>query len=170
MLAHHRIDVMPNMIMIGYLVSRCRDPDHIIASGNCCSQLMMMWCTKLGWSFTTSLNYKVAIWWGFIRLTALAALLVQIGADSLKKLHHITTLWYSEVVNDHPICRSYVVGITSISIPYTNLFQFPVCELLYSFSNPLMRNLSPPSKIFWQSTLSHIQPQDVMTWGCACQR
>ena len=43
MLAHHRIDVMPNMIMIGYLVSRYRDPDHIIASGNCCSQLMMMW-------------------------------------------------------------------------------------------------------------------------------
>ena len=43
MLAHHRIDVMPNMIMIGYLVSRYRDPDHIIASGNCCSQLMMMY-------------------------------------------------------------------------------------------------------------------------------
>ena len=54
----------------------------------------------LGWSFTTSLNHKVVIWWGFFRLSAPTC--TGIGAVSLKKPHHIATLWFSEVVNDHP--------------------------------------------------------------------
>ena len=45
----------------------------------------------LGGSFTTSLNYKVVMWWGwgFIRLIAPAAVPVHVGVDSLKKPHHI---------------------------------------------------------------------------------
>ena len=34
-------------------------------------------------------------------LTTPATVLVHIGADSLKKPHHIVTLRFSEVVNDH---------------------------------------------------------------------
>ena len=55
----------------------------------------------LVWSFTTSLNRKVMIWWGFFRLTAPAAMPACIGAESLKKPHQIATLRFSEVVNDH---------------------------------------------------------------------
>ena len=80
---------------------------HTWSSLNCC--LHFAGCTHncrkevlLGWSFTTLPNHNVAIWWGFFRLTAPAALPVHIGADSLKKPHHIATLWFSEVVNDHP--------------------------------------------------------------------
>ena len=37
----------------------------------------------------------------FFRLTAIAGVPAHIGADSLKKPHHIITLWFSEVVKDH---------------------------------------------------------------------
>ena len=57
--------------------------------------------TVLAWSFTTSQNRKVTIWWGFSRLTAPAAMPAHIGADSLKKPHHIVTLRFSEAVKDH---------------------------------------------------------------------
>ena len=57
--------------------------------------------TLLAWSCTTSLNHKVMIWWGFFRQIAPAAMPAHIGADSLKKRHHIVTLWFSEVVKDH---------------------------------------------------------------------
>ena len=57
---------------------------------------------QLGWSFTTSLKHKVAIWWGFFILTAPAAVPGHVGADSLQKPDHIATLWFSKVVNDHP--------------------------------------------------------------------
>ena len=55
----------------------------------------------LAWSSTTSLNHKVMIWWGFFRQTAPATVPEHIGADSLKKPHHIVTLRFSEVVKDH---------------------------------------------------------------------
>ena len=60
--------------------------------------------TCLGWSFTTSLNDKVAIWWGFFKLTACTCTCTGMtaGALSLKKPYHITTLSFSKVVNDHP--------------------------------------------------------------------
>ena len=35
-------------------------------------------------------------------MTAPAAVLVYVGADSLKKPHHIATLLFSKGVNDHP--------------------------------------------------------------------
>ena len=55
--------------------------------------------TYIGWLFTISLNHKVAIWWGFFRLTAPAAMPVHVG-----KTHHIaSTLWFSEVVSDHQV-------------------------------------------------------------------
>ena len=44
----------------------------------------------LGWSFTALLDQKVAIWWGFFRLSA-----------SMCTDQHVT-LWVNEVVNDHP--------------------------------------------------------------------
>ena len=53
---------------------------------------------QLAWSFTTSLNRNITIWWGFFRQTAPAAMPVHVGANSLKKPHHIVILWFSEVV------------------------------------------------------------------------
>ena len=58
----------------------------------------------LAWSFTTWLNCKVTIWWGFFRQTGPAAMPAHIGADSLKKPHHIITLQFSEVVKDRANC------------------------------------------------------------------
>ena len=55
----------------------------------------------LAWSFTTSLNRKVTIWWGFFRLSAPTCAAKAAGAVSLKKPHHIITLQFSEVVKDH---------------------------------------------------------------------
>ena len=55
----------------------------------------------IAWSFTTSLNRKVTIWWGFFRLSAPKH--AGTAAVSLKKPHHIITLQFSEVVNDHAI-------------------------------------------------------------------
>ena len=70
--------------------------------------LLFMWQGRpfyiyKGWSFTTLLNHKVAIWCGIFRLTARDVVPVHSGADSLKKPHHIATLWFSVVVIDHPI-------------------------------------------------------------------
>ena len=59
----------------------------------------------LAWSFITSLNRKVMIWGGFFRLTAPAAVPACVGAESLKKAHHIVTLRFREVVNDHANCN-----------------------------------------------------------------
>ena len=55
----------------------------------------------LAWPFTTSLNHNITIWWGFFRQTAPAAMPVHVGANSLKKPHHIIILWFSEVVKGH---------------------------------------------------------------------
>ena len=38
-------------------------------------------------------------------MTAPTAVPVHGGADSLKKPHHITTLWFNKVANDHPKCQ-----------------------------------------------------------------
>ena len=55
----------------------------------------------LAWPFTTSLNRNIMIWWGFFRQTAPATMPVHIGANSLKKPHHIVILRFSEVVKGH---------------------------------------------------------------------
>ena len=56
---------------------------------------------QLAWPLTTSLNRKITIWWGFFRQTALAAMLIHIGANSMKKPHHIVILRFSELVKGH---------------------------------------------------------------------
>ena len=51
----------------------------------------------------------------FFRLTAPANVPAYVGADSLKKPHHIITLRFSEVVKDHAIyqifCTHYSMNI-----------------------------------------------------------
>ena len=58
---------------------------------------------QLAWPFTNSLNSNIMIWWGFFRQTVPAAMPVHVGANSLKKPHHIVILWFSEVVKGHAI-------------------------------------------------------------------
>ena len=59
--------------------------------------------TQLGWSFWTSLNHEVAIWWGLKGLGVLDFVTVAQcwTFHSLKKHKLITTLWFSKVENDH---------------------------------------------------------------------
>ena len=40
---------------------------------------------------------------------------VDVGADSLKKPHHIATLWFSEVVNNHPNRVKFLIVSSLIS-------------------------------------------------------
>ena len=63
------------------------------------------------------------IWWGFFRLISPAAVLVHVGADTLKKPHHITTLWFSEVVNDH---HNWIL----ISF-FLRKLLLPICSIFY---------------------------------------
>ena len=57
--------------------------------------------TLLAWTFTTSLNHNITIWWGFFRQTAPATMPVHVGTNSLKKPHHIVILRFSDVVKGH---------------------------------------------------------------------
>ena len=74
----------------------------------------------LAWSFTTSLNHKVTIWWGFFRLSAPTHAGTAACAVSLKKPHHIITLRFSEVVNDHAKYRSFVYSILNFGLASNN--------------------------------------------------
>ena len=55
----------------------------------------------LAWPFTTSLNHIITLWWVFFRQTAPSTMPVHVGANSLKKPHHIVILLFSEVVKGH---------------------------------------------------------------------
>ena len=53
----------------------------------------------------------------FFRHTAPATMpALHIGADSLKKPHHIVTLQFSEVVKDHGYNMSYIHGIETMHL------------------------------------------------------
>ena len=60
----------------------------------------------LAWSFTTSLNRKVMIWWDFFRLSMSAPTCsgTAAGTVCLKKPHHIIILLFSELVKGHANC------------------------------------------------------------------
>ena len=88
---------------------------------------------QLAWLFTTSLNRKVTIWWGFFRQTAPAAVPAHVGADSLKKPHHIVTLRFSEVVKDH---ATYVVSsLCYIQLPVGIQSSSYLCPQHYVLSS-----------------------------------
>ena len=59
-------------------------------------------CKYLAWTFTTSLNYKVTIVWGFFRLSAPLCAGTVAGCCHQRE---IITLWFSKVAKDHAKCQ-----------------------------------------------------------------
>ena len=53
----------------------------------------------IAWSFTTSPNHKVTIWWGFFRLSATMWASKAAGPVCLKKPHNIVTPQAGEAIN-----------------------------------------------------------------------
>ena len=82
---------------------------HILTVGLYCITVILFSpsYTLIAWSFTTSLD--IAIWWGVFQADSTS---LRAGTDSLKKPHHIVyTLWFCEVVNDHPICLDGAIAV-----------------------------------------------------------
>ena len=63
----------------------------------------------IAWSFTTSLNHKVTISWGFFRISAPRCSGMAAGGVSLKIPHNSITLRFCEVVKDHANSTAYTV-------------------------------------------------------------
>ena len=62
-------------------------------------------CRLLGWSFTTLLNHKVAIWWRFFQADCTSCHSSTYWCwqpEKSSSYRYDATLWFSEVVNDHP--------------------------------------------------------------------
>ena len=94
--------------------------------------------TLLAWSFTPSLNHKAMIRWGFFRLSAPKCASMAAGVVSLKKLHHIITLWFSEVVKDHAIYTT----TNNTGVQINNLSRGPrtkFCKVLCLLTHQLGR-------------------------------
>ena len=74
----------------------------------------------LAWSFTTSLNRNITIWWGFFRLLAPMCTGMAAGAVCLKKPHHIVILRFSEVVKGHANSFFYFSVIFELRIGFSH--------------------------------------------------
>ena len=58
-----------------------------------------------------------------LKLTELAAVPAHVGAESLKKPHHIVTLQFSEVVKDHAKWHFYILLFIHITTRVENTYK-----------------------------------------------